>query len=224
MSENIETKELENKIGLAGKAAEEVSQESLKVSKTLEVITKEAEPRKLGFEPVTRDKEKEKKAREYLGILEPVIDQVRSNKSIRDQIAECLAIDPDKLDGLPIQVLNKYLVLIPKGLVWLQECENLASISYDDACNAYEDTIQTKAALLEKKDFDVSQVSEKMRIAKIRAMFPNEYEVRVKEIRTRKAILTRLEGQSKHLERFNDNLKKIRDGLVAQIKKDPGTE
>lgn len=169
-------------------------------------------------EPIMRDAAKAEQAMEYLGILNPVLDQVKRDKNIRDQIAACLTMNPEQLDGLSLKQMDRFLVLLPKALIWLQECENLARIAYEDALGAYEDTIQTKASLLDKKEFDVSQISAPMRLAKIKEKFPNEFHVRTKELRTRKAILLRLDNQTKHLERFNDNLKKIRESQVVKLK------
>lgn len=173
---------------------------------------------------VERDDRRMNAAMDYLGILNPVIEQVKKDKSIREQIAECLTLNPEDLDGLSLQQIDKYLVLLPKALIWLQECENLARIACDDAQDAFDETITTQASLLPKKDFDVSQISASMRLAKVRENFPSEYQSRAKELKERKRILVRLSGQTKHLERFNDNLKKIRESHVAKIRTDKDKE
>ena len=147
-----------------------------------------------------------------------MIEQVRSDNKLRKMINDYLLMDPDQIDSLSLRQLDQMLFILPKALIWVQDCENEAAIAYAAAEDAYEDTIQTKASLLPKSMFDVSQVSEKMRVAKVREMFPTEFEARTKQVRTKFAIMKKLSGQVKHLERLNDNVKKIREAFVNKLK------
>lgn len=147
-----------------------------------------------------------------------MIEQVRSDNKLRKMINDYLLMDPDQIDSLSLRQLDQMLFILPKALIWVQDCENEAAIAYTAAEDAYEDTIQTKASLLPKSMFDVSQVSEKMRVAKVREMFPTEFEARTKQVRTKFAIMKKLSGQVKHLERLNDNVKKIREAFVNKLK------
>lgn len=187
-------------------------------------MQEQSEQESIEMEVIERDHENLAKTMNYVGIIAPVTNQVLKNKKIREMMDNCLAMDPDQLDSLSLHEMDKLLLVLPKALIWLQECENLATIAYEDAKDAYEDTVGTKASLLGKEHFSSSQVSEKMRVAKIKEMYPREYEKRIKELRTKKASMIRLSGQTKHVERLNDNIKKIREALVLRIKKEQKIE
>ncbi len=175
------------------------------------------------FKPITIDYAKVDELMEHVGVIDIMVNQV-ANKSnnIQKRIANCLLMDPDRLEKLSLKDLDEMLLLLPKALIWLQDCENEAYLAYQEALDAFGDTIETKASLLPKSSFDVSTISDKMRKAKIRDLFPKEFEERTREIRTRQAIYTKLNGQVKHLERLNDNVKKIREGFVNRLKNDKG--
>lgn len=154
----------------------------------------------------------------YVRVLNPIIQQVGTDNKLQTMIDQYLLMDPEQLDTLSLKQLDQILFILPKVLIWVQDCENEALIAYTDATDAYEHTIGMKASTLPKSLFDVSQVTEKMRIAKVREMFPTEFEQRTREVKTRFATFKKLNGQVKHFERLNDNVKKIREGFVNKLK------
>ena len=166
--------------------------------------------------PIQWDKERDQKVVEYVGTLHVPITNVQTNKRLKDIIIEGLSLDPDKIDGLTESQINKYLIALPQGLMHLQDAVNRCQNKLEVAQAEFDDIISTPAALLDKDDFGkgVSNITERMRLAKMRENFPDEYDKLTAAIRERKANLNRLEGQLKHLQTMNDNLKKVRESFV----------
>jgi hypothetical protein len=153
----------------------------------------------------------------YVGFLGPLMRQMREDRTITDVINEALLLTPKSLEALTIAQVNHYLVMLPKGMMWLQECLNRAQIKLNGAEDQFEDVIAMPSALLTKEAFGkgTTTITKEMRLAKMRDTYPDKYAELIKAVREKKNIVTRLDGQIKHLQTLNDNLKKVRDSFVA---------
>jgi hypothetical protein len=94
---------------------------------------------------------------------------------------------------------------------------NVAQNNLDLAEYKFDDIIVTPSYGLSKDDFckGTNNINEKMRLAKMKALYPKEYKELVSEIRKWKSIVTKLDGHVKHIQTLNDNLKKIRDSAIT---------
>lgn len=171
----------------------------------------------LGLSPIKNNEEWIAKVNAYGRYVPALIEKIKKDKEMQALMEEAITIDPNEISGFSLETMDKYLIAIPQILMWLQDYENVMRNQYDDACAAYEDTIVHKASSLPKTMFTTSTVSEKMRLAKIREMFPAEFDKRVAEMRTRERALHRISGQTKHIERLNDNVKKIRESMIVKL-------
>lgn len=151
---------------------------------------------------------------QYVGVIGPVVAQVKKDKEVMELVNKVFTLTPSDIEKLSVPEINRYLLMIPRGLIFLQDCVNRAVISEKRAEHEFEDVIALQAALLTRKDFGEgapASITKEMRLAKMREKFPTEYNEAVKKMRERQSIVLRLEGQLKHLQVFNDNLKKVRD-------------
>jgi len=166
--------------------------------------------------PIEWDKTRDQKAVEFVGTLHRTFDNVQNNKRLKEIISEALTLDPDQLGDMDDSRINRYLVAIPQGLMHLQDAINRCQNKLEEAQYEFDDVIGTAAALLDKDDFGkgVSSITKEMRLAKMRERHTEEYDRLTASIRERKAMLNRFEGQLKHLQTMNDNLKKVRESFI----------
>lgn len=163
---------------------------------------------------VVSDDTKHEKVFQYIGVLGPVVEQVKKDKEVMKLVERIFTITPDDIEKLSVPEINRYLLMIPRALVFLQDCVNRAIIKQKRAEQEFDDVIALQAALLTRKDFGEgapASITKEMRLAKMREQYPNEYNDIIKKMRECEQIVMRLEGQLKHFQVFNDNLKKIRD-------------
>lgn len=152
--------------------------------------------------------------------ISSVVDQVKKDKSIMDLINEALCLSPPQIKDLTLNKINMYLIMIPKALIYYQDSINRTQISLDRAENEFDDVIANPSYNIPKESFGkgITTVSEKMRLAKMRELFPEKYNDIITKTRKYKNILNMFEGHVKHLQTFNDNIKRIRESYVTENK------
>jgi hypothetical protein len=155
----------------------------------------------------------------FVGVLHPVTNQIQKDKTILEWVQRALTLTADDLESMSMQDINKFLLMIPKAIMWLQDCVNRAIIKMESTEYEFEDVIVCPASLLGKKDFaeGTTSITKEMRLAKARELYPTEYDEIVRKMRASKNVVTRLDNQLKHLQTFNDNLKKVRESYAVAI-------
>lgn len=168
--------------------------------------------------PVPTDKLE--RALAYIGTFSSVVDQMKSDLDLRNFVNDALKIDPRTLELIGIKEINRYLIAVPKGLIWLQDCINRVTIKINTADEAFDDVIGHKAALLDKSDFPkgTTSITKEMRLARVREQHPVEYIKLITEKRSQRRIIISLDGQLKHMQTLNDNLKRIRDSFLTEVR------
>lgn len=145
-----------------------------------------------------------------------VANQVRTDTEIRTMISEALLFTPAQIKSLGIKEIDVYLMMIPKALIYYQDAANSTQNSLAAAQYKFDDIIVGPSYNLTRDDFPkgTNNITEKMRLAKMRSLFPKEYNQLVAAIRKFTTMSVKLEGHIKHLQTLNDNLKKIRESVV----------
>lgn len=160
----------------------------------------------------------------YIGVLMPAVQAFHKDSKVQAIAKEMLTLDPEMINSISIETLNKYIFTVPRILVFLHDCKNMAQIRLAEAEYKYQDRITDLAASLDKNHFKgFSSVTKEMRTAIVKKMHPREYAEIVSEVRACEQSVMRLKDQADTFKILSDNLKNIKNSMAELNKRNTGS-